>query len=287
VPPLARVKRGFVDVGDGQIHYRHAAPAGSRGVPLLMLHYCPGSSKQIEDMIRRFARERVVFAPDYPGNGDSTPAPEGVEIDVAYLARTMLGAADALGIDKFDLLGMHTGARVATEIALTRPGRVRKLILEGFGFYTNAQTSELLAKHFPQKQPEYDGSHLAWAWSFIKDSKTWFPWHERKAANRLSIDLPSAQSLHDSVLEVLKTLGSYHQAYAAAVSYPMRERVPQLKVPTMLAFAKNESIFRQYDEAVKLLPGCVHAALPCGSIAKTGEAELDEAVETMSAFLRS
>ena len=281
------MKRGFVDVGEGQIHYRHAAPGGSGGVPLLMLHYCPGSSKQIEDMICRFGRERAVFAPDYPGNGDSTPAPEGVEIDIAYLARAMLGAADALGIERFDLLGVHTGARVATEIALTQPQRVRRMILEGFGFYTNAQTADILEKHFPRKQPEYDGSHLAWAWSFIKDSKTWFPWHERKAANRLSIDLPSAESLHDAVLELLKALGSYHKTYAAAFPYPMRERVPQLKVPTMLAFAKNETVFQQYEQAVNLLPGCAHAALPCGSIAKTSDADLDVAVETMSAFLRS
>ena len=48
------IRRGFADVGDGQVHYRVAGPppGAPHGTPLVMLHPSPGSSKMLEPLIR-------------------------------------------------------------------------------------------------------------------------------------------------------------------------------------------------------------------------------------------
>ena len=46
-----KIRRGFVDVPHGQMHYRTVG----EGPPLLFLHASPGSSKQLEKLISDFA----------------------------------------------------------------------------------------------------------------------------------------------------------------------------------------------------------------------------------------
>ena len=60
---MATMKRGFVDVPHGQIHYRIGGSAGST-TPLAMIHPSPGSSRQIADLAGHLADRRLVVAPD-------------------------------------------------------------------------------------------------------------------------------------------------------------------------------------------------------------------------------
>ena len=135
------IRRGFVDLAEGQIHYRSVP---NDGVPLLVLHYCPGSSKQMERIIAGFGTHRPVFAPDMPGNGDSAP-PIPELPDIAYLADATFRVAEALGLDRFDVYGCHIGARIATEMAITRPERLRRVILEGFARAGQRHPCDLLS----------------------------------------------------------------------------------------------------------------------------------------------
>ena len=47
------IRRAFVDVPFGQMHYRYAG----EGPVLVLLHASPGSSKQLEPLIARLARD--------------------------------------------------------------------------------------------------------------------------------------------------------------------------------------------------------------------------------------
>ena len=53
------IKRGFVDVPHGQMHYRYA---GDSGEPLLILHASPGSSRQQVRLIEDFASGAHAFS---------------------------------------------------------------------------------------------------------------------------------------------------------------------------------------------------------------------------------
>lgn len=276
------VRRAFADLSDRQVHYRRAGPppGADAPVPLVMLHASPGSSKQIEPLIGALGQRRPVLAPDMPGNGDSTPLPIEVP-EIADLTVHTLDFLDAMGLERVDLYGAHTGARIATEIALTRPERARRVILDGFGVYTPDQRDEILATYAPEQTVDPLGRHLLWAWHFARDQWIWFPWFKKEDAHRVTLDLPEPRFLHDLTLEILKATETYHRTYRAAFRYDMTQAVPRLTCPLLVAFQKTDMIFPMLDAAAALNPAAHKAELP----GMATPAATAETAAVMAAFL--
>jgi pimeloyl-ACP methyl ester carboxylesterase len=257
------IRRGFCDVAGGQIHYRSAGEqaADKAAPPLVLIHASPGSAKSLEPLMMALAPGRRVIAPDTMGNGDSAgemPA----QPEIAYFAERTLEALSALGIERFDLYGTHTGGSIAAEIAITAPQRVRKLILDGIGLYPDALQQELLERYAPEMKPDLHGSHITWAWHFVRDTYMFWPWYATDAAHRRSIGLPPPEVLHDKVLDVLKAISTYHLSYRAAFRYDKRERFPRIRVPTMAACAANDMLAQWHDEFAALIAGAVKTVIP-------------------------
>lgn len=66
---------------------------------------------------------------DMPGCGMSDPPPS--QPDLAYYARRIEEAAEALGITQYDVVGHHTGCSVALWLAARTPRRVRHIVAYG------------------------------------------------------------------------------------------------------------------------------------------------------------
>jgi len=255
---MSRIRRGFVDVPGGQVHYR---TAGAGATPLVMLHASPGSAKQLEGLIAPLAAHRRVVALDTRGNGDSTP----LSIDsptIHDFAAATIAALDALDLGHCDLYGTHTGASIAMEVALAAPRRVRRLVLDGMGLYGAQEQDELLRTYAPAIVPDLEARHLMWAWHFCRDQFLFWPWFKRDAANARGVGLPSAAALQAMVLEVLKALGSYHMSYRAAFRHPKRERLALLRVPTLACCPADDMLRPHLDEMAALVPGAAKAELP-------------------------
>lgn len=251
------IRRGFIDVPGGQVHFR---TAGDGGVPLVMLHASPGSARQLEALIVPLAARRRVIALDTRGNGDSTPL--AIEQPTIFdFAAATIEALDALGIARCDLYGTHTGASIAMEVALARPGLVRRLVLDGMGLYAPAEQEELLRTYAPAMKPDLEARHLMWAWHFCRDQFVFWPWFKREAGHVRPVGLPGADALHEMVLEVLKGLRSYHQSYRAAFRHPKRERLAMLRVPTLACCPGNDMLRPHLDEMASLIPGATKAEL--------------------------
>lgn len=249
---ISGVRRGFVDVAEGQVHYREAgATTSTAPLPLVMLHASPGSAKLLEPMIRLLGRHRRVVAPDTLGNGDSSP-PEGSAPPISYFADAHVRALNALGVQHFDLYGTHTGANIACEIAISHPRRVNRLILDGVSLYSAAEQADMLKHYAPDVPLDMHGSQLQWVWTFVRDAYLFWPWYRRHAQNRRATGLPSADELHDKVVEVLKAARTYPLAYRAAIRYDKASRLPLVTVPTLLACARTD-MFMTYFDAVKTL----------------------------------
>lgn len=255
-----RVRRGFVEIAEGQVHYRHAGDGD--GTPLLMLHMSPASSKLLEPLLAELAKGRPVFAPDTLGNGDSCPPLQDVPT-IEDFADATLRVADALGLDRFDLYGTHTGARTATAIALAAPSRVRKLILDGFGVYAPDDLDEILRVYAPAIAPDSQGSHVFWAWQFVRDQYLFFPWFKKDSAHRYLRDFPAPELLNDRFVEVMKAITTYYKSYRAAFRYSMAENVPRITVPTLIAFQQTDMVFPMFEQARALLPAA-QAVTPPG-----------------------
>lgn len=260
----AGVTRAFLDLPHGQIHLRSARPSGAvSGLPVVMLHQSPGSSKQLERHVAAFAAAgRVTFAPDTPGNGDSDPLPNEVPT-IADLAAVQFDAIRQLIPEgRFDLYGSHTGASIAMEIAIAHPDRVASLTIDGMGLYSPELQADMLQRYAREIAPDDEATHLMKVWHFCRDQFLFWPYYNRTAAGRLPNGVPETEEFHDFVVEVLKAMRTYHRSYRAAFRHPKRDRLPLIPVPVVLACSSSDMLAGYADELRRLVPGAALAELP-------------------------
>lgn len=153
VPP-----RGYADGPYGQVHYRDTG----RGIPLVLCHQAPQTSRQFTNVYQPLHERGIrAIGVDTPGFGESDPTPFVPTVeDWAVVVPAVL---DHLGIRQAHVLGHHTGAMVATEVAVQFPARVLRLIINGPLPLDEARRLKLLDGTQKREidfvyQP--DGSHL-------------------------------------------------------------------------------------------------------------------------------
>lgn len=251
----AQILRGFVAIREGQVHYRYGGASRQQGaLPLWMIHASPASSITLVGMMTEFARTRQVFAPDTLGNGDSA-APQAAKPDIAYYADSSRRVMDALGIEKVDLYGSHTGAHIVTEMAIAHPDRFGRMILDGIAMFSPQDKADFLANYAPAITPDSFGTQFHWAWHFVRDQGWFFPYFRRDAAHLRGIAPPSTDVMHDLTVEVLKSVRTYHHAYRAAFAHPDADRLPLVRLPSLVMADQTDPLKSGVDQAAALLPG--------------------------------
>jgi pimeloyl-ACP methyl ester carboxylesterase len=126
-----RTRRAYFDCRFGQLHVRTAFPTTGgfdEQVTLFCLHADQSSSRAFAQLLPEIADVRSVYAPDLPGCGESDPSPTS---SFAEAAEAISDLADDLRLRQIDLLGIHSGARAALDLAAARPALVRRLVLAG------------------------------------------------------------------------------------------------------------------------------------------------------------
>ena len=101
--------------------------AGDGGVPLVLLQHFRGNLDNWDPaLIDALASDRRVVTFDNAGVGGSTgTTPNTIE----QMAHDAVDFITALDFGQVDILGFSIGSFIAQEIALTRPARVRRLVL--------------------------------------------------------------------------------------------------------------------------------------------------------------
>lgn len=251
-----QIRRGFVDVDEGQIHYR-ACGAAPNPV-LVMVHGSPGGSRALVPLMEVLGESFHIYAPDTLGNADSSPATTD-NVDIPYLADGLLRALDGLGLGDVFLWGSHTGGNIALEASIAQPERVRKLVLDGVGLYPDDEREGLVRNHAPAITPDGEGSQFNWAWHFVRDGHLFWPWWRREGGRAREVGLPGPDELHDQVMDVLKSIRTFHHSYRAALGYEKRARLPLITVPTLVAAGESDMLRQYTEEAAALIPGSVTA----------------------------
>ena len=240
------IERQFVALREGQLHLRRLeAHASATNLPVpavLLLHPSPASSWFMQGLmieLRKAGCNAALIAPDTLGNGDS--APPGIDQpDIAYFADSMRRMIDGLGLDRVDLYGSHTGARIACEFAAAYPDRVRRVVLDGIIEYDDDMRNAILENYAPRVEPDEFGRHFVWAFNFVRDQALHFPWFMRDPEHRLNGPVPPAALLHRAALDVLKALDTYSDPYIAAFKYRAYERMPKVEAPVLLLKPESE-----------------------------------------------
>jgi len=148
-----------IDVDAGDV--RLSTYVVGEGPPVVMLHGLGGTKISMLPLVPALAPHHRVIIPDLPGHGESAK-PVSTEYTPRNYARTVRRLMDALDVDKAIVVGNSLGGRIAIELGVRSPDRVRALGLiapavPGFRVryilgFTRVLPTELGAVPFPLRE---------------------------------------------------------------------------------------------------------------------------------------
>jgi pimeloyl-ACP methyl ester carboxylesterase len=240
------IRRSYADTPEGQIHYAEAG----HGKPVLLLHQSPRSWDEYRDVLPILGQKYRAIAMDTVGFGDSYRLKGEASIEV--FARGVIQLLDALSIRRASIVGHHTGGVVAVEVAAVYPDRVEKLILSSTP-YVDAEDRERRKTRPPIDEVEEkpDGFHLTELWQ-----------------RRLPL-YPKARPdlLRRFVVDALKVWDDVEAGHRAVNAYPMEERVPLIKAPTLvLAGTDDPFSYPRMKSLSEHIPGSRIAVIQGGMV---------------------
>ena len=174
------LRRGYGPSTYGQLHYVECG----EGEPVLMLHQTPRSWTEYLDVLPLVGTRYRAIAMDTLGFGASAKPAEVHTVERWADAAGQL--VDALGVDRFHLVGHHTGGVIAVELAARQRDRVASLLLSGTPFVDD-EKRRTADQRTPVDLvvPEPDGSHLLELWNRRRE---FYRPGEEAALNRFMID---------------------------------------------------------------------------------------------------
>jgi pimeloyl-ACP methyl ester carboxylesterase len=227
------MRRGYLDLSTGQVHYR----THGDGKPVLLLHQTPSSSLEYEPLMSHLGQHYRTVAMDTPGYGLSDPPPGLLSIaDYAAVAHEFI---TALEITSVCVLGHHTGATLALEMAVAYPDTVSALVLSSLPFYEpGVRASRLSDPRFNPMEITADGAYLMDAWNkYRQDAGNATPedWHVQMINNLLA-------GKRDK------------DAYQAVFRYDEQARLRELRVPTLHTVGTEDLFFTRREALLALIP---------------------------------
>jgi pimeloyl-ACP methyl ester carboxylesterase len=238
----------IVETADGrEVGYRRF---GS-GPPAVLLHASPRSAAALLPLGERLADRFTVFAFDTPGFGWSEPL-RIARPDAADFGDALIGAFDALDLDRAPVYGSHTGAAIAVAAANHHPDRIAALALDGYAMFTPAEQTQYAQFYLAPIRADWSGTHLAWLWSRVKDQFTVFPWHLMGQWARLPRALLDPPAMQNVVVDFLAAGDNYRAAYSAAFRFDGGSEIRALTVPTTVLARSDDLLFGDLDRLGKL-----------------------------------
>jgi pimeloyl-ACP methyl ester carboxylesterase len=111
----------------------HYTEQGDRSAPpVVMLHGVTGHARTWDGEGAALASRYRVIALDQRGHGDSDPPPDA-DYTIATLAGDLAAFADALSLQRFAVVALSLGGRVAIQYAGPHPDRVTRLVVVDIG----------------------------------------------------------------------------------------------------------------------------------------------------------
>jgi pimeloyl-ACP methyl ester carboxylesterase len=216
------MRKQYVDGDRGQIHL---VTAGENGPWVVLHHESPLSWRVFEPAIESLAERFRVVIPDTPGYGNSDAGERDWEIP-DYGRELLSGVRRVVGDEPFTVLGCHTGASIALEVATQSRGQAEGAVFLGLPAYDDATRAERLSSWAPDVEIAVDGSHLTAMWE--RYSRIW--------------DRPPLETKHRAVVDVLGSLEHYNWGYNAAFRYDPIPALVELGLPVLFLTAEFDAL---------------------------------------------
>ncbi|MEU6141690.1 alpha/beta fold hydrolase [Streptomyces sp. NPDC047081] len=241
----APLRKGYVPSSFGQLHYVECGT----GEPVLMLHQTPRSWTEYLDVLPLVGAEHRAIAMDTLGFGASAKPEEPHTIE--RFADAAQELADALGLDRFHLVGHHTGGVIAVELAARMPDRVASLLLSATSFVDDEKRrTAARRKPVDQVDPRPDGSHLVDLWN----------------RRRAFYEEGQEAALTRYVIDALTVLNRAEEGHRAVRAYEMLRRLPHITTRTLAVCAPGDHYSLPSLEKFAAALGCETRVLPGGHV---------------------
>lgn len=236
--PAAAQLRGYAKGPWGLVHYYDNC---SNGRALLLLHQAPMSARQFDAVYEPLARHGIrAIGIDTPGFGMSDPTPFVPRVEDWTPA--IIAVADHLKLQRFDVLGHHTGALIATDMGVVYPDRVRSVLING-PFPLNEDERQERLSRLQKSEMEFkykdDGSHLQKA--FLLRQRMYGAGADPRLITRY-------------VVEQFQGFAPFWHGHNAAYRYDHAAALEKLKVPALLFTNTGDLIYEFSLRAQRIRP---------------------------------
>ena len=236
---MGKPRRLFLDGPFGQVHLRVSQAEDDQGYrPLILLHQSPKSGREFLKFMTLASRNRTIIAIDNPGHGESDVPASILDASIENYAQSAWSIIDQLGYDSVDLMGNHTGAIVACEMAAQRPKKVNKIIMVSALVLSEEEIQKFEAMFQPIPLDK-DGTRFAKAWAAIQK-------HGEKGI--------SLEDMAASFSENFRAGEAYEWGHKAAFEYSRKfaEKIAALPHPITI-FNPGDMLFELTPRVVLLL----------------------------------
>jgi pimeloyl-ACP methyl ester carboxylesterase len=230
------IVRHFIDTPRARIH---VAVAG-HGRPVLLLHQTPRSWDEYRAALPLLGRRYYAIAMDTVGYGDSEALPFA-ENSIEAWAACAFDLLDALGLSEVAVVGHHTGACIAVEMAAGRPDRIAALVLSSAPYVDAARRAVAETKTvIDDAVARVDGSYLQALWQM---RRPYYPDNDATLLDRFIIDALKAGRLAA-------------EGHRVVSRYRMDERLRQVVCPVrLLAATADPHAYPNTGRVATAIPG--------------------------------
>jgi pimeloyl-ACP methyl ester carboxylesterase len=246
----------WLDV-DWQEHLHSCAVHGSRvnyvemgqGPPVVLIHGLSGCWQNWLENIPRLARRHRVIALDLPGFGESELPQE--EISIPGYGRFVDAFLGEIDVERGGLVGNSMGGFIAAETTIAHPSRVEKLVLVSAAGLVRVGNSQLYAlERAARLFHPLTAAFLARREHLVRRPGL------RKRMLFGVVRYPD-RIAPELAYEVASGAGKpgFLDALNAIVNYDFRDRLPEISVPTLIVWGRNDRIVpvsgaHEYEELI-------------------------------------
>ncbi|MFM8479766.1 MAG: alpha/beta fold hydrolase [Gammaproteobacteria bacterium] len=240
------IPKAYANTAHGQVHYRRLpAPRDSVGC-VVLIHWLPLSSRMYVGVMQALAeRGYESIAIDLLGYGRSDPRPENWSMTAwAHSVAAALQAIDVSG--PVSVLGGHSGACVAVELARHHPGLVGRVMLDGCPFLTPELAATFAAMGQARRpSPAADGSHESLVFRTVRTTfEHYLP--------GFAVTPQSIEYLWPAMIDYLET--DFVSSAPISAAYDLAKTLPTVRQPVLLLGARTDTLAAHFSQACDLLP---------------------------------
>jgi pimeloyl-ACP methyl ester carboxylesterase len=218
------------------------------GDPIVFLHAVGGHAKGWVEITKHLEQHFACYTLDLPGHDHSDIPP--VKYSMEDYADAVAEVMDAIGLEKANVVGGHTGAMVALILAARYPKLVGKLVLDGLPYWNKKQGQIIWERWFSPMYTDTDSYHVP---VIPLDD-----WEEARSKNP-GLKREEWETRHSMSQ---KSRLWWRLSQEANSGCDIASFGPKVKVPTLRLFGEGDTLRRTEDKANQEIAGSVLKVIP-------------------------